>query len=100
MDQAKVTCLRQMPGERINIVFATEGEATRAKEHKQWLTQALPGARPKTEAWHPIKCDLVPKRAVLDSSIAGGRTLRQEVCQEFSRDNSIEGDKCEVMRAT
>ena len=100
LKQARIICLRQLPGSRINVVFATEEEATRAKKHSQWLSTAMPGARPKTEAWYPIKCDSVPKRAVLDSTGEDKKTLRREVGEEFSRDNSIDGDKCEVMRAT
>ena len=33
MKQAKIVCLRQLPGERINVVFASEAEAIRAREN-------------------------------------------------------------------
>ena len=54
----------------------------------------------KSEAWYPVKCDMVPKRAVLDAAVEGGRTLRKEVCAEFAVDNRDEGMDCAAMKAT
>lgn len=87
LQSIRVRCLRQLPGERINIVFATEAEAKKAKEHPGWLAAVMPQASVKSDAWFPVKCDMVVKRAVLDSDVQGERTLRKEVCAEFAMDN-------------
>lgn len=47
----------------------------------------MPEASVKSEAWYPVKCDMVVKKVVIDESVAGGRTLRTEVCREFASDN-------------
>lgn len=96
----RVRCLRQLPGERINVVFATEAEAKKAKELSGWLTAVMPQASVKSDAWFPVKCDMVVKRAVLDGDIQGGRTLRKEVCAEFAMDNRQEGMDFTAMKAT
>ncbi len=83
----RIKCLRELAGERINVVFATEEDAKKARANGEWLGTAMPEARLKSEEWYPVKCDMVSKRAVLDETIEGGRTLREEVCMEFARDN-------------
>ncbi|GIZ36536.1 hypothetical protein CKM354_000000700 [Cercospora kikuchii] len=83
----KIKCLRQLPGERINIVFASEADATKAKEHSGWLNIATPEAHVKSDAWYPIKCDMISKQAVLDTTVEGRRSLRSDVCAEFAVDN-------------
>ena len=95
----KIKCLRPLPGERINIVFATEAEAKRAKEQSGWLSVAMPEATVKSEAWYPIKCDMVSKQAVLDPNAEGGRSLRREVCAEFAVDNRSENMDFTAMKA-
>ncbi|TKA61826.1 hypothetical protein B0A49_11603, partial [Cryomyces minteri] len=94
LNGVKIVCLRPLPADRINVVFKSEAEATRAREHKQWITMAMPLAKVKSEEWYPIKCDMVSKRAVMDAAINDGRTLRTEVCNEFKEDNSTEGIDC------
>ena len=100
MGKAKITCLRQLPGERINVVFASAAEATRARNRVDWLGAAMPNARVLSEPWYPVKCDMVAKRAVLDDQAPDGRTLRQEVCAEFARDNAMVGLDFTAMKAS
>ena len=59
----------------------------------------MPGTRIQGDEWHPIKCDLVAKQAVLDSTAKDGATLKQEVGKEFQIQNSVEGIDCTVMKA-
>lgn len=96
----KVRCLRQLPGERINVVFPTEAEAKNVKEQSGWLATVMPQASVKSDAWFPVKCDMVVKRAVLDENINGGRTLRREVCAEFAVDNRHEDLDFTAMKAS
>lgn len=49
MGKAKITCLRQLPGERINVVFASAADATRARNRVEWLGAAMPNARMLSE---------------------------------------------------
>lgn len=100
MGKAKITCLRQLPGERINVVFASAADATRARNRVEWLGAAMPNARVLSEPWYPVKCDMVAKRAVLDDTAPDGRTLRQEVCAEFARDNAMVGLDFTAMKAS
>ena len=78
---ARIRGLRERPGEGINVVFTTEEGAQKARAHREWLVAAMPEARLRSEEWLPIKCDMVVKRAVLDGTVEGGRTLRKEVCR-------------------
>jgi hypothetical protein len=50
-ERVQIECLRPLPGDRINVVFRTEAEARTAREHKQWVTTAMPTARVKGETW-------------------------------------------------
>lgn len=43
---------------------------------------------------------MVAKRAVLDDQAPDGRTLRQEVCAEFARDNAMDGLDFTTMKAS
>lgn len=95
----RVRCLRQLPGERINVVFATEAEAKKAREQPGWLAAVMPQASVKSDAWFPVKCDMVVKRAVINSDVQGGRTLRKEVCAEFAMDNRHEDMDFTAMKA-
>lgn len=97
---AKIRCLRELTGERINVVFTTEEDAKKARAHGEWLFAAMPEARLKSEEWHPVKCDMVVKRAVLDDNVEGGRTLRKEVCTEFSQDNRSDNMDFTAMKAS
>jgi hypothetical protein len=38
-----------------------------------------------------VKCDMIAKQAVLDSTAAEDKTLSQTFCQNFSKDNQAEG---------
>ena len=97
---AKIRCLRELPGERINVVFATEEGAQRARAHGEWLVAAMPEARLRSEEWYPVKCDMVVKRAVLDGTVEGDRTLRKEVCTEFAHDNGSDSMDFTAMKAS
>jgi hypothetical protein len=81
------------------VVFHTEGEAKKAKGCPEWLTAAMPEARVKSETWYPIKCDMVPKSAVIDATIEGSRTIRKEVCAEFAVDNRTKDMDFTAMKA-
>ncbi|KAI9690188.1 MAG: hypothetical protein M1822_009149 [Bathelium mastoideum] len=71
-----------------------------AREHAEWVTFAMPGAKVKSEEWYPVKCDMVVKRVVLDETVDGGRTLRKEVCTEFAQDNGSGSMDCTAMKAS
>ncbi|GIZ36580.1 hypothetical protein CKM354_000005000 [Cercospora kikuchii] len=96
----KIKCLRQLPSERINIVFASEADTAKAKEHSGWLNIAMPEAYMKSDAWYPVKCDIVSKQAVLDATVEGGRSLRREVCAEFAVDNRRDDIDFTAMKAS
>lgn len=91
LEGVRIECLRPLPGERINVVFRTETEARTAREHKQWVTTAMPTARVKGETWYPVKCDMVSKEAVGEIGEDNKLTLKPEVCTRFKDDNSEEG---------
>lgn len=99
LEGMEIRYLRQLPGERINVVFSTEGEAKKARECPGWLGAAMPEATVKSETWYPIQCDMVPKSAVVDASIEGGRTIRKEVCAEFAVDNRSKDMDFTAMKA-
>jgi hypothetical protein len=91
LEGVRIECLRPLPGKRINVVFRTETEARTAREHKQWVTTAMPTARVKGETWYPVKCDMVSKEAVGKIGEDNKLTLKPEVCTKFKDDNSEEG---------
>jgi hypothetical protein len=97
LDKAKVTeglrieFLRPGPGERIDVIFRDKVQAEKARKHTQWATGQFPGTRVKGEQWYPIKCDMVAKQAVMDVEANDGKTLRQTICQGFSKENVAEG---------
>jgi hypothetical protein len=67
---------------------------TEVRERKcdiRWATSQYQGTRVKGEKWHPVKCDMVAKQAILHRSVADDKTLSQTVCQNFSKDNQAEG---------
>jgi hypothetical protein len=94
-----IECLRPLPGDRINVVFRTEEEARKAREHKQWVTTAMPTARVKGEPWYPIKCDMVAKEAVCRTGEGDKVMLKTEVCEKFKDDNSEGGLDCTAYQA-
>jgi hypothetical protein len=55
------------------------------------------GTRVKGEQWYPIKCDMVAKQVVMDEK-AEDKTLKSTVCQEFSKDNVVEGHDFTVIK--
>lgn len=105
LDKAKVTegskiqFLRPGPGERIEVIFEDRKQAEKARKHTGWATGQLPGTRVKGEEWYPVKCDMVAKLAVLDRTADDGRTLRQTLCEEFSKDNTADGIDFTAMKA-
>jgi hypothetical protein len=46
-----------------------------------------------------VKCDMVTKQAVIDEKAADDKTLRTTVCQDFSKDNVVEGHNFTAMKA-
>lgn len=59
----------------------------------------MPEATAKSEAWYPVKCDMV-SNAVLDPMAEGGRRLRKELCTEFAVDNRNENMDFTAMKAS
>jgi hypothetical protein len=104
LDKAKVTeglkieFLRPGPGERIEVVFKDKEQAEKARKHTQWVTGQMPGTRIKGEEWYPIKCDMVAKQAVIDEKASDDKTLKTTVCQDFGKDNGIEGHDFTAMK--
>jgi hypothetical protein len=45
----------------------------------------------KGEEWFPVKCDIVAKLAIMDRTDDDGKTLRQTLCHEFSKENTAKG---------
>jgi hypothetical protein len=45
LGKAKITCLHQLPGERINLVSASGPEPRQAQDYTGWLTAVQPNAR-------------------------------------------------------
>ena len=95
----KIKCLRPGPGDRIEVVFTTKAQADKVRKHSRWVTSQMPGTRIQGDEWYPLKCDLVAKQAVLDSTAQDKATLKQEVCRDFEAQNSIEGIDCTAMKA-
>lgn len=50
-DGTRIRCLRRLPCERVNIVFATETESEKAEEQPGWPHIAMLEASVKSEAW-------------------------------------------------
>ncbi|KAK4983755.1 hypothetical protein LTR66_002582 [Elasticomyces elasticus] len=57
----------------------------------------MPGARLKGETWYPIKCDGVSKFMVTDPE-GDGRKFRDNVLEEFRKDNSTITVDCEAKK--
>jgi hypothetical protein len=95
----KIECLRPGPGDRIEVVFATKAQAEKARKHSRWVITQMPGTRLQGDEWYPVKCDLVAKQAVLDSTAKDGVTLKQDVCKDFQAQNSVEGMDCTALKA-
>jgi len=73
------------------VVFTTKAQADKARKHSRWVTSQMPGTRIQGDEWYPLKCDLVAKQAVLNSTAQDKATLKQEVCRDFKAQNSIKG---------
>jgi hypothetical protein len=58
----------------------------------------MPGTRIKGEEWYPIKCDMVAKQAVIDEKALDDKTLKTTVCQDFGKDNGMEGHDFTAMK--
>jgi hypothetical protein len=104
LDKAKVTeglkieFLRPGPGERIEVVFKDKEQAEKARKHTQWVTGQMPGTRVKAEEWYPVKCDMVAKQAVMDERAPDDKTLMTTVCEDFGKDNAVEGQDFTAMK--
>jgi hypothetical protein len=59
----------------------------------------MPGTRIQGDEWYPLKCDLVAKQAVLNTTAKDGITLKQDVCKGFQAQNSTEEVDCTAMKA-
>jgi hypothetical protein len=51
----------------------------------------MPSTRIQGDEWYPVKCGLVIKQVVLDSTVKDRVTLKQDVCKDFQAQNSVEG---------
>jgi hypothetical protein len=100
MQGAKVQCLRPLGTRGLDVVFETMSQADKAKEHPQWVSRALPGARLKRDTWYPVKCDGIAKQIVLDETAKDGRTLRPGILATFKNENSTEEVDCTAMKAS
>jgi hypothetical protein len=49
----------------------------------------MPGTRLQGDEWYPVKCDLVAKQVVLDSTAKDGVTLKQDVCKCWEYASSV-----------
>lgn len=99
-ERLTIKSLRPGPGDRIDVVFAGNDEANKAKQHTRWLTSSLAGARVKGEQWYPAKFDSVVKQCVLDQDVNDGKTLNKDFAKDFKADNSCETAECTVMKDT
>jgi hypothetical protein len=52
----------------------------------------------KGEEWFPLKRDMVAKLVVMDSAVDDGKTLQQTLCQEFGKENTVEGMNFTTMK--
>lgn len=84
----------------LDVVFETVLQADKAKEHPQWASKALLGARLKRDTWYPVKCDGVAKQIVVDETAKDGRTLRPEILARFRNEDSTQDVDCTAMKAT
>jgi hypothetical protein len=46
-----------------------------------------------------VKCDIVAKQVVIDSEAGDGKTLKKDVCQAFTKDNTKDGYDFTAMKA-
>lgn len=83
----------------VELVFNTEAEAQKARQHPRWLQTAMPGARARGETWFPIKCDGVSRYMVLNQETANERTIREGILDEFRKDNSNNNVDCTARKA-
>ena len=81
------------------MVFTTKAQAEKARKHSRWVLSQMPGTRIQGDEWYPLKCDLVAKQAVLDTTAKDGITLKQDVCKDFQAQNSTEEVDCIAMKA-
>jgi hypothetical protein len=51
-----------------------EKDRDRAREHRRWLTAAMPEAHMRGKQWYPVKCDCVAKNTVMDLEKDDGKT--------------------------
>jgi hypothetical protein len=81
------------------VVLATKAQAEKVRKHSRWVTTQMPRTRLQGDEWYPVKCDLVTRQAVLDSTAKDGVILKQDVCKEFQAQNGVEGIDCTALKA-
>jgi hypothetical protein len=91
----KIVCLRPGPAERVDVVFETEEQADKARQHKGWVTSSAPGTRIQPAQWGVIKLDGVPKVGTLQDD---GKTVVETFAETFKRDNASNGVDSTVMQ--
>lgn len=99
-EKLTIKCLRPRPGDRIDVVFADNNEAGKAKQHTCWLASSFHGARIKRDQWYPVKVDNVVEQCVLDQDANDGKTLKKGLSQNFKTDDGCCAVDCTVMKAT
>lgn len=99
LKEAKISCLRLGLRGAVEVVFYTKDQAEAARTDKKWATSQVQRARVQDEEWYPVKCDLVAKQSVLKDEHSSHPQLRDELGEEFERQNSTTEAKCTVMRA-
>lgn len=80
----------------MDLIFSSALHAAQAKQHPQWLSNALSNARFKTDTWYPLKCDGVAKQAVLQPN---SYAIKDTVLTDFKYNNSADNMDCTAMKA-
>ena len=87
--------LRPGPADRVDVVFETETQADKARQHRNWATSIVLGSRVQLAELGAIKLDGVPKSSVLQ---ADGKTITESFAKAFQSDNIIDGMDTTVMQ--
>jgi hypothetical protein len=87
----KIQFLRTGPGTRIEVISENKAQAEKARKNTHWATGQFHSVRVQGEKWYPVNCDMVARQVVLDRTATDDKTRRQRVCQDFSKDNQVEG---------
>jgi hypothetical protein len=87
----KIQFLRPGPGTRIEVISENKAQAEKARKNTHWATGQFHSVRVQGEKWYPVNCDMFARQVVLDRTATDDKTRRQRVCQDFSKDNQVEG---------